>query len=145
MGRYTFSAHVAAPPEQVFALWTDLGRMRERVGGVTGVTDLSGPIDRVGTTYVVRFGRMGSPTEIIEVDRPRVFATRFGNRLLRGRSRATFEPDGDGTAMTQELETIGRVSSIMAWLFAHGSYQGSFRGELETFAGLAEREASSRS
>jgi uncharacterized protein YndB with AHSA1/START domain len=141
LARYTFSTHVAASPEQVFALWTNLDRMREWVGGVTRVTDVSGPIDRVGTTYVVRFGRMTSPTEVIEVDRPRRFATRFGNRLLRGRSSATFEPDAGGTRVTQELETVGRVSAVSAWLFSRGSYQGSFRGELEAFARIAEREA----
>jgi hypothetical protein len=114
--------------------------MREWVGGVTGVTDVSGPIDQVGTTYVVRFGRMRSPTEVTQVERPRRFATRFGNVVLRGRSTATFEPDGDGTRVTQDFETVGRVSAIMAWLFSRGSYDGSFRGELEAFARLAERE-----
>ena len=56
MAHYTFSIHVDAPPERVFALWTNLERMGEWVGGVTGVTDISGPVDRVGTTYVVHFG-----------------------------------------------------------------------------------------
>jgi uncharacterized protein YndB with AHSA1/START domain len=145
MADYSFTTHVGAPPDFVFALWTNLDRMREWVGGVTGVTDVSGPIDQVGTTYVVRFGRMGSPTEIIEVERPRRFATRFGNLMLRGRSTATFDLDGDGTRVTQEFETVGRVSAIMAWLFSRGSYQGSFRGELEAFARLAEREYRSSS
>ena len=31
-------------PERVFALWTDLQRMGEWVGGVTSVTDISGPV-----------------------------------------------------------------------------------------------------
>lgn len=143
MGRNRFSVHVAAPRERVFALWTDLERMREWVGGVTGVTDVSSPIDRVGTTYYVRFGRMAIPTGNVEVDPPRRFATRFGNRLLRGRSSTTFEPDGDGTRVTQELETVGLISSIMGWIFSRGSYQGSLRGELGAFARFAERDAHS--
>ena len=73
MGRYTISTHVAAPPEHVFALWTNLERMGEWVGGVTGVSDVSGPVDQVGTTYVVHFGPMKSPTEFLEVERPRLF------------------------------------------------------------------------
>jgi uncharacterized protein YndB with AHSA1/START domain len=141
VAHYTISTHVAAPPEQVFALWTNLERMAEWVGGVTGVTDVSGPIDRVGTTYVVRFGPVKSPTEILEVDPPRRFATRFGSWLLRGESSATFEPDGDGTRVTQEFETVGRISAISSWVFSRGSYEGSFKGELEKFARLAEREA----
>ena len=76
-----------------------------------------------------------------EADRPRRFATRFGSWILRGRSSATFEPDGDGTRVTQEFQTVGRISAVSAWLFSRGSYEGSFRGELEKFARLGERDA----
>ena len=126
----------------MFALWTDLERLGEWVGGVTRVTDVSGPIDEAGTTYVVHFGPMKSPTEILEVERPALFSTRFGNMILRGRSSATFEPDADGTRITQTFETVGVISAISAWVFSRGSYEGSFRGELESFARIAEREAS---
>jgi uncharacterized protein YndB with AHSA1/START domain len=141
MAHYEFSVHVAAPPEEVFALWTNLDRMGEWVGGVTSVTHRSGPVDRVGTTYVVNFGPVKSPTEVLDVDPPRRFATRFGSWVLRGRSSATFEPDGEGTRLTQEFETVGRISAISSWVFSRGSYEGSFRGELQKFARIAEREA----
>ena len=141
MASYTISTRVAAPRERVFALWTNLERMGEWVGGVTDVTDVSGPVDRAGTTYVVHFGPVKSPTEILEVDPPRRFATKFGSWVLRGRTSATFEPDGDGTLVTQEFETVGRISAISSWIFSRGSYEGSFKGELEKFARLAEREA----
>jgi uncharacterized protein YndB with AHSA1/START domain len=141
MARYTFSVHIEATPEQVFALWTNLEGMGEWVGGVTGVTAISGPVDQVGTTYVVHFGPVKSPTQVIEAERPRRFATRFGNWILRGKSSATFEPDGHGTLVTQEFETVGRISAISSWIFSRGSYEGSFRGELEKFGRIAEREA----
>ena len=141
MAHYVFTIRIAAPPEHVFDLWTNLERMGEWVGGVTGVTDISGPVDHAGTTYVVRFGPVRSPTEILEAERPRRFATKFGNWILRGRSSATFEPDGDGTRLTQEFETVGVISAISSWIFSRGSYEGSFRGELEKFARLAERAA----
>ncbi len=141
MARYTFNTHVGAPPEHVFALWTNLERMGEWVGGVTGVSDVSGSVDEVGTTYVVHFGPVKSPTEILEVDRPRRFATRFGSWILRGRSSATFEPEAGGTRITQTFETVGLISAISSWIFSRGSYEGSFRGELEKFARIAEREA----
>ena len=141
MAHYKISTVVAAPIDKVFALWTDLERMGDWVGGVTGVTDISGPIDKAGTTYVVHFGPVKSPTEILDVERPRRFATKFGSWVLRGRSSATFEPEGDGTRVTQEFETVGRISAISAWIFSRGSYEGSFRGELEKFARIAEREA----
>jgi hypothetical protein len=76
-----------------------------------------------------------------EADEPRRFATRFGSWILRGRSSATFEPEGDETRVTQEFETVGRISAISSWLFSRGSYEGSFRGELEKFGRIAEREA----
>jgi uncharacterized protein YndB with AHSA1/START domain len=141
VAHHTLSTRVAAPPEQVFALWTNLERMGEWVSGVTGVSDVTGPVDQVGTTYVVHFGPMKSPTEVLEADPPRRLVTRFGSWLLRGRSTVAFEPDRDGTRVTQEFETVGPISAISAWIFSRGSYEGSFRGELEKFARLAEREA----
>lgn len=141
MAHYTFSIHIDAPPERVFALWTNLQRMSEWVGGVTGVTAISGRVDRVGTTYVVHFGPVKSPTEVLEAEPPRRFATRFGSWILRGKSRATFEPDGGGTRVTQEFETLGWMSAISSWVFSRGSYEGSFRGELVKFGRIAEREA----
>ena len=141
MSVYRFSTEIQAPPDRVFALWTDLDRMSEWVGGVTGVTDVSGPVDQAGTTYTVRFGRMRSPTTVLEADRPRHFKTRFGNLLLKGESDVTFEPAGGGTRLTQEFRTHGVVSAIAARLFASGSYRGSFRGELEAFRRIAEHEA----
>ena len=113
-------------------------------GGVTGVTDVSGSIDRLGTTYVVHFGPVKSPTEVVDVERPHRFATRFGSWILRGTSSAIFEPDGDGTRITQEFQTVGRFSAISSWILSRGSYEGSFRGELEKFARLAERDATAR-
>lgn len=114
----------------------------EWVGGVTKVTDRTGPIDQAGTRYTVWFGRMTSPTEVIDVERPRTFHTRFGNRVLRGESGVTLEPDDGGTLLTQRFRTDGLIPALMARIFAAGSYKGSFRGELEAFARIAEREAS---
>ena len=139
---YRFSILIDAPAERVFDLFMDLDRMREWVGGVRQVTDRTGPVDQVGTRYTVWFGRMRSPTEIVAVERPRHVRTRFGNLILQGESDVTFEPDGAGTRLTQEFHTRGGVSAIAARLFATGSYKGSFRGELEAFREIAEREES---
>jgi uncharacterized protein YndB with AHSA1/START domain len=138
---HRLSAFSAAPPERVFDLWTDLDRMKEWVGGVTRVTDLSGPVDRAGTRYVVWFGPVKSPTEVLEAERPRRFTTRFGNWILRGTSSTTFEPEGDGTRITEEFVTKGLVSAVTSRIFGMGSYKGSYQGELNEFARLAEREA----
>jgi len=132
---------IDAPPERVFALWTDLERTGEWIEGVTKVTDVTGPIDQAGTRYTVWFGRMASPSEVLEVRRPSLFRSRFGNRFLRGENVATFEPNDGGTRLTQEFRTEGLIPAITSRIFALGSYRGSFRGELETFKRIAEREA----
>ena len=75
------------------------------------------------------------------LERPSLFATRFGNAILRASNTARFEPQGSGTLLTQEFQTDGVISAIAARIFATGSYRGSFRGELAEFARLAEREA----
>ena len=141
MPTHRLTAFAAAPPERVFDLWIDLERMKEWVGGVTKVTDVSGPVDQVGTRYLTWFGPMKSPTTVLEADRPRRFSTRFGNWLLRGVSTTTFEPEGDGTRITEVMRTEGLVSEITSRLFSMGSYKGSYQGELNDFARLAEREA----
>ena len=141
MATYTFTVESQAPPEVVFDLWTDLERMIEWVGGVSRVTDVTGPVDVVGTRYTVWFGRMQSPTEVVAVERPRHFRSRFGNWLLRGETDTTFEPADGGTRITETFRTIGLVSAISAWVFSRGSYRGSFEGELRAFADLATREA----
>jgi uncharacterized protein YndB with AHSA1/START domain len=142
VGRYEFTIEIAAPIEGVFALWTDLDRAGEWIGGLTSVTDRSGRPDRAGTTYVSHFGPMHSPTEILEADPPRWLRTKFGSWLLRGETTARFEPLPDGrTRLTQTFRTIGIIPAISSRVFAMGSYEGSFKGELQKFARIAEDEA----
>ena len=141
MGEYSFTVHVEAPPEAVYGLFTDPDRMHEWIGGITRVTDISGPPGQAGSSYTAWFGRMRSPTQILEAEPPRRILGRFGNRLLRGEMEATFEVEGDGTSLTQRFRTEGAIPAIMARIFATGSWRGSFRGELATFVTIAEREA----
>ena len=105
------------------------------------VTDVTGPLGQAGTRYTTWFGTMRSRNEVIEADPPRLMATRFKSALLAGETRATFEPDGDRTLVTQEFRTAGVIASIAGRIFATGSWRGSFQGELNEFAKIAEREA----
>jgi uncharacterized protein YndB with AHSA1/START domain len=142
VGRHRYSTHVKAPPEVVFDLWTNVERMPEWIGGVTDVVDVSGPVDVAGTRYTVMFGgKTKSPTEVLDAERPRRFVTHFGNWVLRGRNSATFEPENDGTRLAVTLDTEGIFPAVMAWIFSFGTWRGSFRGELQHFATLAEAEA----
>jgi uncharacterized protein YndB with AHSA1/START domain len=141
MGEYRFSLHVTAPPEQVYDLWVNLDRAPEWIGGLTAITDRVGAPGTTGARYVSHFGRMRSPTEVLAAERPRHIRTKFGNWVLRGENEATFTPEGEGTRLSQTFRTQGIISAISARLFATGSYEGSFRGELEHFARIAEAEA----
>lgn len=141
MGTYRLSTRVSAPTELVFDLWTDLDRAHEWIEGLTRITDRTGPLDQKGARYTAWFGRMKSPTEVLDVERPRFIRTRFGSRLLRGETEATFEAAGDETRIVQVFRTEGLIPAIAGWVFSRGSYSGSFRGELEAFRRLAEREA----
>jgi uncharacterized protein YndB with AHSA1/START domain len=138
------TAFAAAPPELVFDLWTNLERMKEWVGGVTKVTDLTGPVTQVGTRYVTWFGPVKSPTIVLEADRPGRFSTRFGSWILRGVNTTTFTPEPGGTRIDEVMRTEGWVSEITSRLFSMGSYKGSYQGELNDFARLAEREVADR-
>ena len=139
MSTHRVSVHVPAPPDRVFGLWTDLERMKDWVGGVTRITDLTGPVAQAGTTYTVWFGPMASRPEVLEADPPRFLRTRFGTWLLAGETSARFEAEGDGTRIDQEFRTRGLIPGIMGRVFAMGSYRGSFQGELNAFARIAER------
>ena len=144
MGRYAYTVEIAAPQELVFDLWTDLELMKLWVGGVTRVTEPTGPIDQPGTTYAIYFGRFASQTEVLEAERPRLYATRSGTFWLRLINRGTFEAtaDGAGTRLTQAIDVVGSpLSRLFGWIFGHGSYRGSFLGELRHFGRIAEAEA----
>ncbi len=144
MGRYNYTIDIDAPQELVFELWTDLELMQTWVGGVTKVSPPSGPMDKPGTTYTVYFGGVGSRTEIVEVTPPRLYMTRFGTAWLKGTNRAELTPSGSGTKLTQTFVTEGFIPGIMGWIFGHGSYRGSFLGELRHFGRIAEAEAAKR-
>lgn len=141
MGHHRFSAHVNAPREQVFALWVNLDRLHEWLVGLSRITDVTGSPDQVGTRYTAWFGRSKSPTEVLDADRPRLIRTRFGSGLLAGTTQTTFEEEDGGTLLTEEFWTEGFIPGIAGRIFSMGSWKGSFRGELNTFVKIAEREA----
>jgi hypothetical protein len=93
--------------------------------------DITGPVTTAGTRYVAWFGRMRSPTEILQVDQPKLVRTRFGSWLLRGVQEVTFEEQDQGTRLTQEFWTNGIISAVMGRIFAFGSYKGQLPGRTQ--------------
>jgi len=142
VGSYRFVVDIEAPRELVFERWIDVERAPEWIEGMAGVSEVSGPLDRAGTSYKVHFGTWStSVTTIVEAERPRWIRTRFGTWLLRGEQTAAFDETANGTRLEQTFETVGVIPAIAARIFATGSYRGSFRGELNAFKAICEKEA----
>ena len=53
------------------------------------------------------------------------------------------EADSQGTRIDQEFRTRGIIPNVMGHIFAIGSYHGTFQGELNAFARIAEAEEAS--
>jgi hypothetical protein len=101
MGTHRLSVHVPAPPDRVFGLWIDLDRMKDWVGGVTRVTDVTGPVAQAGTTYTVWFGPMASRTEVLEAD---LISGLMGRIFAIGSYHGTFQGELNTFARLVEAE-----------------------------------------
>lgn len=141
MGRYSFVVDIAAPPEQVFDLWTNLEHLPEWMDGVTRVSDVSGPSDSAGSRYRIWFGRSATSAEVVAAERPFYIRTRTKFGSLKVETSATFEARDGGTRLRQSLTIHGIKPRIWAKILSLGSYSGSFRAELREFARVAEAEA----
>ena len=148
VGRYTYAIQIEAPRDVVFDLWTDLELMKTWIGGVSGFSEPTGPIDQAGTTYTMYFGNFGSPVTVLEAERPKLYASKSGTFWMQLSNRGLFEPsgpDGATTRLTQTIDVYGSpLSRAFGWIFGHGSYRGSFLGELRHFGRIAEAEAQRR-
>jgi len=141
MASYLFRVDIDAPREHVFNMWVDLDRAPEWIEGLAGDSDGSGPPDQAGRTDVASFGSGSSSlSTVLEAERPRYIRVAFGSWLLRGENVATFEEIDSGTRLSQEFRLRGLMSRISGRIFATGSYRGSFRGELQAFKRMCERE-----
>ncbi|MEX2547250.1 MAG: SRPBCC family protein [Chloroflexota bacterium] len=142
MGTYSFIVDVEAPQELVFDLWVNLDRIQEWMEGRPRVSDVTGPTNRAGTEYTLWFGRLPSRTKVLDAERPRHTRTRIQSRMLSAETDTTFAAMGDSaTRLTETLRSHGMIAAVVARIFATGSYKGSFRGELQAFKRMCEREA----
>jgi hypothetical protein len=141
MGSHRYSMWIAAPPECVYDLYTDLHRVGEWQEGNPTITDVSGDADRAGAAYTVRRGRAASRSEVTVAERPTRQVVRIDGPLgLRAEITSLFTPEGNGTRLTIALQTEWRfapLGRVLEWVIFN---PGIGRRELGKLKVIAERE-----
>jgi len=140
---------VAAPPERVWAAHVDGNRIPEWFPGARAVRDISGPLDRVGTTYTLRFKQplARSRVEVTEVQAPVMHTRLWDARPFGSHGRATvlLRAEDGGTRVDLDvvyslpLGPVGRLLEGLSWVRHRAARD--IRRELHAFALFAERYA----
>src|SRR6266545_1941376 len=101
------SQFVRAPIQRVYAAYVNPAVMPKWMG-IKAVTEISGPLDRPGTTFVeVVFGPHRPRTEVLAAEAPVLQET--GGRSIRGiswRRTVHFAGKDDGTEITLDEEVL---------------------------------------
>lgn len=120
MHEETVERRVAAAPEQVWEVLTDLDRAPEVIRAVESVEVHTDPPFGVGTRWTetrAASGRHATETmEVVEVEPGRRYVVEAVGTGSRYRSEFRLEPDADGTrlVMTFGAEPLGMVARVMA-------------------------------
>lgn len=149
MGRISRGVDIAAPLEVCWELNADATRLTEWNPSVLEVRDVTGRLDRVGTTYTGVIRAMGQRfaghNRVTRVEPGRLIETEgTGVAGARARVRVTFEPRG---TLTRVIVTIdyelpgGPLGAIAGRLFATRQLEEQLRASNRGFKALAEREA----
>ena len=156
MGAYRFTVHANLEPTAALFLWADLDRVTEWMEGVGRVSEVSPPpgqsplvlgggwplVIAPGSRYTLWFGRRPVRHEVLwlEYGTAKTYRTRLDGLFRRGETLVTFDPEGGGSRVTLDVRPDGLIPAIAARVLATGSYRGSFRSQLRSFARRAERE-----
>jgi uncharacterized protein YndB with AHSA1/START domain len=133
---------VDAPPEQVFATYTDPDLVPRWRPAIAGITDVSGPMAQVGTTFVTRY-RGRTPKS-----RGQVVASRSPYRhTIAGRGAVAYKADvrlaeaAGATELTFELEVHapgGPLGRVAERLFIARKVERETREEFARLKALVE-------
>ncbi len=152
MTEFTLSRRIAAPPERVFEISTDLRHAAEHVRGITRLEVLTdGPIG-VGTrfreTRIVLEREATEEMEVTAFDPPRSYTVEAESCGTHFASTFTFEPVDGGTEVRlvfrAEPRTFG--AKVMGFVF-RGMLKSCMRAvaqDLDDIAAVAEGRAATK-
>ena len=132
---------VAAPVEHVWKFYCDTSNWPDFMPRAE-FSDFSGPVDKVGTTYVGGMKLMGyefkTTYEIVEVEPQRLVHEHTDDGPMDNYFR--FEPDGDATnvVIESDYEMPGKVPGFIKDIMSKAWIERNTRQSLADFKALAE-------
>jgi uncharacterized membrane protein len=148
MGHVRQMGHVDASADQAFALSIDAKRIPEWNSSVSETKDVSGPLDKVGASYVaiLKLGgrRLESRWEVSKVEKPRLLEF-TGSAPGGGRATAItrIESVAGGADLTIEVDYElpgGFVGGMADKLFVERAIERDVKHSVENFKAICEAE-----
>jgi uncharacterized protein YndB with AHSA1/START domain len=110
------SIDIAAPPERVFAIFSDVERWHEWTASITSVTRLdSGPFGLGSRARVVQPQLSPAVFEVTEFNTGRNFVWTTTNNGVRAVANHRVEPAAGGTRVTISIDFSGWPLLILGW------------------------------
>ena len=132
---------VEAPVEHVWNLYCDTSRWKDWMPRGQW-SEFSGPVDKVGTTYVGTMRIMGhefkSTYKVLEVVPQKLYHEHGDMASMDNLMR--FEPEGDGTLLTSviDYEMPGHLPKVIKDLMSKSFMERQTRQMLDDFKAMAE-------
>lgn len=151
MAHIRLTEHISAPIEDVFDLFIDPKRWPEWMAGSTEIKEVTGPPDQVGTRIRDVSTFMGQPmeswTEVLAVERPRLYRLATEGAGMKGTGTFRLTPADDGTdveVLTEYELPAGFLGHIADRLFIEKAMERQTRHSAENFKALAEAKVAVR-
>ena len=139
---------VALPPDRAMAMWLDPQRWTMWVDGFQRLGEVGVGWPQGGEKVVwhsVPHGRGQVTEKARSYEPPHRFVSDVFEEKMMGRQTVYFEPDGDGTMISIELQYEltdgGAFRKLADWLFIRPRLREAYRRTLRRFAVEAAEEA----